>query len=609
MQERSRVRRTGTWLLVSLASLLLLLLAPQQAQARAAHAQYDHSSPAANARLPSGSVLSLVQVWFTETIDPNFSSLKVYNEQRERVDENNSQRVADDPSQLRISLRPNLPDGAYTVVFENISAEDGHHVEGAFSFVIGGGPLPANSNVFLPTNQSTDDNLNPWSVLLRWDNYLGMAFLQGTLFFLLLVWRPTRSQVRKSVGAQLTQAHRLVEKRVQYLLVGSLGLLFLGWAGMLFYQASVASQSTLWEVLSSQTLARVLFQSRFGVIWLLRALLLLLLLGGWLLLSQSKGFPSPLLLWPLFGLSIAVMLTTSLNAHAAGNALAWLLVPTDLVHLVCTGLWIGGVVALVATLPLALRQLLPGTGDRTRLLAALLPRFSRVALCSVLLLAATGTLMALIQLRSWQALIDSSYGITLLLKLGLFLLLLALGAYSLLRVSPRMRAFASKAGETEGAAGSLAAGVLQRHFRRAIRIECSIALVVFGVVGGLTSLSPPHPGGQATTSAPHWQGKVADLTYQLVISPGIPGPDTFDVLLTTQDGSPLVKADAILVRLEMLDMQMGIQEVALQPVAGQAGHYTAGSSALSMAGLWRITLLIRRAGFDDSQVSFSQRIS
>jgi copper transport protein len=359
-------------------------------------------------------------------------------------------------------------------------------------------------------------------------------------------------------------------------------------------------------VFGNQALTHVLLRSRFGLIWLGRGCLLLVLTGYWLLWRKRRGFlPAPWL-WFLLLLGLALMLTTSLNAHAAGNLLAWLLLPADVIHLACTGFWLGGLAGLVLTLPPVWRALLPGTGERTRLLAALIPRFSRLALFSVGLLAATGTLMAVVQLGSWQALTGSPYGLTLLLKLGLFLVLLLLGAANLLRISPRMRRFARKPGETAGAAASFQAGTLQRRFRRIIVSECAVALLLLGSVGALTSLSPPPPAQRTTT--PHWQGTVADLTYQLAITPGISGPNAFEVLLTQQNGSPLVKTDEVLLRFQMLDMAMGIQEVSLQPVARQPGHYAATNSVLSMAGHWRITLIIRRAGFDESQVSFSQNV-
>jgi putative copper export protein len=79
--------------------------------------------------------------------------------------------------------------------------------------------------------------------------------------------------------------------------------------------------------------------------------------------------------WLLLLLGVGIMVTTSLASHAAANRDAWLLVPADVLHLVSTGFWIGGLLALVGIVPVALRALVPGTGDRTRLLARLLPYF------------------------------------------------------------------------------------------------------------------------------------------------------------------------------------------------------------------------------------------
>jgi copper transport protein len=170
----------------------------------AAHAQYDHSLPAANARLPSGHPPPMVQVWFTEQIEPAFSSLTVYNQAKQRVDAHDSHVAPDNPSSMIVSLQPSLPDGAYTVVFQNVSLDDGHHVVGAFSFVVGGGPLPTNTDALLSNVQPSDENLNGWSIAIRWLNYLGMAALVGGLAFLLLVWRPTLVQLETSIGPELS---------------------------------------------------------------------------------------------------------------------------------------------------------------------------------------------------------------------------------------------------------------------------------------------------------------------------------------------------------------------------------------------------------------------
>jgi copper transport protein len=140
-------------------------------EAQAYHAQYDHSTSVANARLASGHPPATVQVWFTEQLEPDFSGLSVYDQSKQRVDENNSHIVTS--YSMAISLRPHLPNGAYTVVYQNVSLDDEHHIVGAFSFVVGGGLLPTNTNALTGnTPQSLDANFNVWSITIRRLKYL-----------------------------------------------------------------------------------------------------------------------------------------------------------------------------------------------------------------------------------------------------------------------------------------------------------------------------------------------------------------------------------------------------------------------------------------------------
>jgi len=82
-------------------------------------------------------------------------------------------------------------------------------------------------------------------------------------------------------------------------------------------------------------------------------------------------------------------LTNSLNSHgAASEQLPGLAIAADWLHQVAVAIWVGELFALAALL-WRLDWAPPGTG-RARALGAYLPRFSRLALASVPLLAVTG---------------------------------------------------------------------------------------------------------------------------------------------------------------------------------------------------------------------------
>jgi methionine-rich copper-binding protein CopC len=104
-----------------------LLLAPGSGWA---HAFPDHSEPrvghTVDAPPPS------VRIWFDGEIEPVFSTLRVENADKRRVDRADARVDAKDRKLLEVSLPP-LPPGRYRV-FWSVIARDGHRTEGDFSF-------------------------------------------------------------------------------------------------------------------------------------------------------------------------------------------------------------------------------------------------------------------------------------------------------------------------------------------------------------------------------------------------------------------------------------------------------------------------------------------
>ena len=66
-----------------------------------------------------------------------------------------------------------------------------------------------------------------------------------------------------------------------------------------------------------------------------------------------------------------------------------------------------------------------------------MPRFSNVALISVIVLLGTGTGATIIHMPAVNALWDTSYGVAILVKIGILLGAIALASGNLLRTGPR----------------------------------------------------------------------------------------------------------------------------------------------------------------------------
>jgi len=97
-----------------------------------AHAFLDHTSPrVGNTVMPAPKEVVL---WFTQKLEPAFSSIEVRNEQGASVTTGKA-TVVGDRTQMRVPLKA-LAKGTYKVLWRVLSV-DTHRTEGDFSFHVG----------------------------------------------------------------------------------------------------------------------------------------------------------------------------------------------------------------------------------------------------------------------------------------------------------------------------------------------------------------------------------------------------------------------------------------------------------------------------------------
>ena len=171
----------------------------------------------------------------------------------------------------------------------------------------------------------------------------------------------------------------------------------------------------------------VLSVTRFGQIWIARIPILIglwLLWGaGWLWRKRARLIGGIMLL----GLS-AIAFTRSETGHPADHGSFRLPVFVDWIHLVAAGLWIGSLFSIALfVFPTLRRRLKEGNRERP---AVIFSRLSTLAGVGLGLILVTGIYTAWQQLGSWSAFVTSTYGEVLLVKLGLVLVLILIGAYN-----------------------------------------------------------------------------------------------------------------------------------------------------------------------------------
>ena len=99
-----------------------------------AHAFLDLASPAVGSAVPTSP--SLVSLWFTQDLEPAFSSVTVTNDGGQRVDLGNVQIPQGHPDELQVGLKALAP-GTYTFSWHVVSV-DTHPTQGTFTFDVGG---------------------------------------------------------------------------------------------------------------------------------------------------------------------------------------------------------------------------------------------------------------------------------------------------------------------------------------------------------------------------------------------------------------------------------------------------------------------------------------
>jgi methionine-rich copper-binding protein CopC len=110
-------------------ALALLALAAPKADA---HAFLDHASPAVGSTVHGSP--AQVQLFYTQNLEPAFSTVKVVDASGKQVDKGNKAVDPKNPAELEVSLNA-LPPGDYKVIWRVLSV-DTHTTEGKFDFTV-----------------------------------------------------------------------------------------------------------------------------------------------------------------------------------------------------------------------------------------------------------------------------------------------------------------------------------------------------------------------------------------------------------------------------------------------------------------------------------------
>jgi len=577
--------RRAKWGLAGLAVLVMLALSP----AAWAHSTLEETEPARDSTVQHSPKRVLLR--FDEAVETALGSIVVYDGEGERVDAGEVLRPR--PDEVAVAIDRELPRGTYTVAWRVISA-DSDPIKGAWVFhVKEAGAQPAGIAA-----QVLEDTPFVTSVFYLVGRALDFALIlacAGGVAALAFALRSASQPVRRRLLGAVAG------------LAAALAVVSLVELGL---QAAAAEGTSVgegfrWEAISSVA------DTRFGTYAFMRAGLAAALCVVALVARAIRstpeapsgfggtggaaatpaggatvgtgGAPSATLAPPktaertrtvnwtipaAVALAVGLVFTPGLSGHASVTGIG--AVFADAAHVQAAAVWTGGLAFLVMGLVLT-------RSGRWELAATSVPRFSTTAVVSVAILIVAGAINGYLQVRAWRGLWETEYGILLLVKIGLVLPLLAMGAYNNRYAVPRLRA-------------QIASRVEQVRFLRLAGAELAVMLAVVGVTAALVNAAPARTEIEMDEMS-ETELELGPFMAHMEVTPGVVGPNR--IHLEFERGRP-----------EEVNVSARLEERDIGPLRYRArrgmepGSYVVRRANLAPGGDWELRVDARRGEFD-----------
>ena len=507
---------------------LLTVLAP--AQLASAHAILLTSEPAPSAVLDQSP--TEIALFFNEFVDTVFGKIRILDSSGNVVQTIKPVRDAADKSIVRAPISV-LEPGTYVVVWR-VASSDSHPVQGSFTFQIGNTSIDVSA---ISKGQVLERHgLARLFDVIRWVTYLGIVLLIGGIGLLQAV-RTDRLSPRSTLALMGGWA---------FAALGTLeGLIAYGphISGYKIYKA--ADLSLLSETLTTQ----------YGKMQLAR-LVLLGIIGALIAVIQFRGT-----WWWKFGAwasLVGVALTLSMAGHPVATSPVVLSVGLDTLHMLAVSLWVGPLLIIVYD-----RNMWLANDESTS--APSLRWFSRTAGFAIPVIVFTGVIQAWLMLDGFGQILESRYGRTLIVKVCLVVVLIALGAVS--RVAMQQKR-----------SGSL---------RQSMGIEVLFGIVILTITAALVAMPPKGEIKPAPLSSTIFQGQ---MIVELSLTSARVGQSEVHVVIARADGS-FVQIESASARMSMPSRNIPNGPIVLSETG--SNHFS-GVTEFAYEGEWAIEILVKQ---------------
>ena len=607
------IRRRLVWRVAAVPLAAGLLVVAWAAPAFA-HATLQQTSPSAGQVLDRSP--KRVTLGFDESVEVALGAIRVYNSKGERLEIGSPSHPGGQQSQVQVDV-PKLGDDSYVVTWRVISA-DSHPVSGAFTFQVGQGAAAGNLQSLtqrLLANQGGDTTVGFLYAVARFGVFASLALLIGATAFLVLVWPAGRASK------------------------GAARLVWAGWIGAVVttvvgigLEGAYAAALPVSDALKPSVISDVL-DTRFGRVWLLRLVLLLVAIPLLRLLVNRRPvaeYPLPRWWRPAAAvLGVGLLLTPGLSGHAGTGRWVPLAIIADVAHVGGVALWLGGLVVLLAVV---LRR------NHLEELREVVPRFSRLALGAICVIVVSGAFQAWRQLGSLSNLRDTDYGKLLAAKLIAFGALIITAAFSREIVNRRFRVprpspapvpeprvpvtaggppLPPDESEDSGGGGDGSDGAdddeaaedawEMRNLRRHVGLEAVIAVVILSIAALLVNAAPAVSVNNSGASGVTLTS--SDARVDVTAIPGSPGRNELHFTAFSPEGAPLaIPPSGGLSEVNEFQVSAALpsRDIAPIPVPVRRlgpGHYISSGVDLPIRGDWTLTVRILLSETDQAALA------
>ena len=581
---------------INLAAVALAILASAVAllltEPASAHANLIEASPKPSEELDAPP--ERVIIWFTEPIEPAFSSIKVLSASGEDVTAGATQFDATEPTAMWVPLAT-LENGTFTVVWRNVSSVDGHKVTGSFLFAIGE-PLGAANQLAVEEQPLLQSPVDP---IIRWLIYIGVAVFAGGLFLeIAIATRVARSDEQLAV-LEFAQS---ASTRFAVVALWAIVVVLVAQIAQLALQTAIAFDNASAAVDPARVID-VVSQSDWGRFWswrftaaVLAAVTIILARHSRQVFRRSSNDDEldelPLVTETPWGIAaiafggvyVLLIALTSHNAATPGD-IRLFAIATDLIHIVAATIWVGGIAYLVVASLHAIRS---GDASSRTAILQFASGFSPLAILVTTVLVASGVVSSLMQVTVLEAL-NSPYGIVLCAKIIIIIVLIAIATKNNRSVAKSKRT------------GSFDT----RNLTRYISVELGIAFTVLLATAGLASLEPARQyaerGGIGVEDYVGLTQTIDGAEIDVTLDPGSTGANSLTVNIQDPDGGPFERADEVRSRIKFLDDDFGEYFIALDNPA--PGEWRLEDVTIGVAGAYQIDVTVVRSDSFDSHVS------